>query len=165
MRAEMWGQDRNIVDVSYYFLYERIPASSAFCAKKKLFSSHFILIYSFTITAQEWALQSPFPFSFFGLRFLPCARIYATGTNVSLTFLKMIKRADTPCQFIRQVLITASKSHCLTGFITTRQYQLAVGVYKMKSVDQVLQNHPRLNVSGVVHILHLTLSSRLAQNM
>lgn len=77
----------------------------------------------------------------------------------------MIKRADTPCQFIRQVLITASKSHCLTGFITTRQYQLAVGVYKMKSVDQVLQNHPRLNVSGVVHILHLTLSSRLAQNM
>lgn len=35
MRVEMWGQDRNIVDVSYYFLYEGIPASSAFWAKEK----------------------------------------------------------------------------------------------------------------------------------
>lgn len=102
---------------------------------------------------------------FFGLHFLPCPLIYATGTNVSLTFLKMIKRADTPCPFIRQVLITASKSHCLTGFITSRQYPLSVGVYKIKSVDQVLQNHPRLNVPGAVHISHLTLSTRLAENI
>lgn len=72
MRVEMWGQDGNIVDVSYYFFYEIIPASSAFCAKEKVFSCHFILIYSFTIAAQEWALQSvTFPILLFWLTFPP----------------------------------------------------------------------------------------------
>lgn len=139
MRVKMWGQDRNIVDVLYYFLYERIPASFAFCAKEKVFFQPFYFdLFIYHNSAGVGTSISHISHShFFGLHFLPCPLIYATGTNVSLTFLKMIKRADTPCQFIRQVLITASKSRCLTGFITTRQYQLAVGVYKKKSVEQV----------------------------
>lgn len=107
-----------------------------------------------------------FFFYSFGLHFLPCPLIYAAGTNVSLTFLKMIKQADTPCQFTRQVLIMASKSHWHTGFITTTHYQPSVGVYKMiTDVDQVVLKHRRMNVPGAVHILHLTLSTWLPENM
>lgn len=161
----MCGQDRNIVNVSY-FLYEIIPFTSHLCFLLLFWLFYFHLFIYHRSAGVGTSISSCSFFLFFGLHCLSCPLIYATGTKVSLTFLKMIKQADTPCQFIRQVLIMASKSHCHTGFITTAHYQSSVGVYKMiMDVDQVLLKHRKMNVPGAVHILHLTLSAWLPENM
>lgn len=137
----MCGQDRNILDSSQLFLNERIPFSNPvffLWHRKSVFS--FIFIYSLhhnstgvgtSISGCSFTYFWPiFPLLFSNL----CSR-----NKCQRDLFKMIKQADTPCQFIRQVLITSSKSRCHTGFITSRHYQLAVRVYKMiKHVDQVL---------------------------
>lgn len=132
----MCGQDRNILEAFQLFLNEIIPFPNPLfflCHKKSVKTVLFSFIHSPQHHRSGYFHQWLFHYSFF------CTLIYATGTNVSVPFFKMIKQADTPRQFIRQVLITSSKSRCHPGFTTSRHYQLAVGVSKMiKSVEQVL---------------------------
>lgn len=87
----MCGQDGNIGVASQLFPNERIPFSSpvfVLCHRKSVFK-HFYFIYSFTTAAREWVLPSAaVPSLILGLHFFFCRLIYATGTNVSVTFLK-----------------------------------------------------------------------------
>lgn len=50
----------------------------------------------------------------------------------------MITQADTHCQFVRQVPIATSKSHCHEEIITIGWYQLAVGTKTVQNDQERL---------------------------